>query len=40
MLTRDDLIREYRNRGASLPAVLLVYLLLLGTMGATAFAII
>lgn len=40
MLTRDDLIREYRARGATLPALLVVYALLLGTMGATALAII
>lgn len=40
MLTRDDLIREYRARGATFPALLLVYLIILGTMGATAFAIV
>jgi len=40
MLTRDDLIREYRTRSATFPALLLVYLIILGTMGATAFAII
>lgn len=40
MLTRDQLIREYRARGANFPALLLVYLVIIGTMGATAFAIV
>ena len=40
MLTRDDLIREYRTRRGTLPALLCVYLLLIGTMAATAFAIV
>lgn len=39
MLTKDDLIREYRNRSGSLPALLLVYGILVGTMVATAAAI-
>ena len=40
MLTRDQLIREYRARGATFPALILVYLVIIGTMGATAFAIV
>lgn len=40
MMTRDDLIREYRNRRGTLPALFFVYSLLLGTMAATAFAIV
>lgn len=40
MLTRDDLIRENRNRRGSLPALLMVYLIIVGTMAATAFAIV
>ena len=40
MLTRDDLIREARARGGSLPALILVYLVLLGAMAGSALAII
>lgn len=40
MLTRDNLIREYRARRGTLPALLIVYLILLATMAGTAFAII
>lgn len=40
MLTRDDLIREYRNRGGSFPALFLVYGIIFGTMAGTALAII
>jgi len=40
MITRDDLIREYRSRSATFPALLLVYLLIVGTLGLTAFAIV
>ena len=40
MLTRDDLIREYRARSATFPALALVYLVLIGTMALTAFAIV
>ena len=40
MITRDDLIREYRNRSASWPALVLIYGILIGTMALTANAII
>ena len=40
MLTRDQLIREYRNRSGSLPALLLVYGIIVGTMLGTAYAIV
>jgi hypothetical protein len=40
MITRDDLIREYRNRGASWPALVLVYGILVGTLVLTANAIV
>ncbi len=40
MLTRDTLIREARMRGGNLPAFVLVYALLLGTMFGTALAIV
>ena len=40
MLTRDQLIREYRARSGSLPALLLVYLAIVGTMAGTAYAIL
>lgn len=39
-MTRDDLIREARNRGASWPALVLVYVILIGTMAVTASAIL
>ena len=40
MLTRDDLIREHRARRGTLPALLVVYLILIATMAGTALAII
>lgn len=40
MLTRDDMIREYKNRSGNLPALLLVYAAIVGTMAGTAFAIL
>lgn len=40
MLTRDQLIREYRNRSGSLPALLVVYATLVGTMALTAMSIV
>ena len=40
MLTRDDLIREARTRGGNLPALLLVYMAIIGAMLGSAFAII
>jgi hypothetical protein len=40
MLTRNDLIREYRSRGGNLPGLLVLYAVLLGTMGLTAMAIV
>ena len=39
-MTRDKLIREARNNGASWPALVLVYGVLLGTLFLTANAII
>ncbi len=39
-MTRDQLIREIRNTGASWPALLIVYGVLLGTLFLTAQAII
>lgn len=39
-LTKDRLIREYENRRGTLPALLGVYGLILGTMLATGYAII
>ena len=38
MITRDQLIREYRTRGASWPALVVVYSMLVGTMIVTAMA--
>ena len=40
MLTRDDLIREARNRAGNLPTLLLVYLAIVATMAGSALAII
>ena len=41
MLTRDDITREARKRSrGNLPALLIVYGSLLGTMAGTALAII
>ncbi|MEM9430271.1 MAG: hypothetical protein AAGA32_12335 [Pseudomonadota bacterium] len=39
MLTREKLIREFNDRRASWPALLVVYGILVGTMIATAMAI-
>lgn len=38
-MTRDQLIREYRMRGASWPALVGVYLLIVATMVLSAMAI-
>ncbi|MEM9427256.1 MAG: hypothetical protein AAGA06_11200 [Pseudomonadota bacterium] len=38
MLTRDKLIREARMRGGNLPAFLVIYGLIVGTMVGTALA--
>lgn len=40
MLTREQLINEYRARGAGLPALLGVYALLLLVLGLTASVIV
>ncbi|WP_274608797.1 hypothetical protein [Vannielia litorea] len=40
MITRDDLIREYRSRSATFPAFAVVYLMIVGTLGLTAYAIV
>jgi len=40
MLTRDEMIRECRRRGAGFPALLVVYALIVATMLGTAFAIV
>lgn len=40
MLTRDDMIREYRSRAGTLPALLLVYGVLVGTMALSASAML
>lgn len=40
MLTRDDLIREYRSRRGTLPALVLVYGMIVGTMAVTALSIV
>lgn len=40
MLTRDDLVREYRARSGSLAALLFVYLILVATLVFTASAIV
>jgi len=39
-MNRDDLIREYRMRGASWPALVGVYAIIVGTMVFSAMAII
>ena len=39
-MTRDKLIREYRNAGSSWPALLIVYGMLVGTLLLTAQAIV
>lgn len=42
MLTKDELIQEFefRTRRGNLPGLLIVYAVILGTMGATAAAIV
>ncbi len=40
MLTRDDMIREYRSRAGSLPALLLIYAVLVSTLALSANAIL
>ncbi|SDK76612.1 hypothetical protein [Aliiruegeria lutimaris] len=40
MLTRDDMIREHRARSGSLPALVLVYSVLLSTLALSASAIL
>lgn len=40
MLTKDALIREYRDRAGSLPALLVVYAMIVATMLVTAWAIV
>ena len=39
MMTRDKMIREARMRGGNLPALVLVYGVIVGTMVGTALAI-
>lgn len=39
IMTRDEMIREYRMRGASWPALVGVYAIILGTMVLSAMAI-
>lgn len=38
-MTKDDLIREYNQRAASWPALLGVYLILVGVMAVSAISI-
>lgn len=38
-MNRDEMIREYRTRGASWPALIGVYAILVGTMVLSAMAI-
>lgn len=40
MMTKDDLIRETKMRGASWPALVIVYGMILGTMIATGMAMV
>ncbi|MDV7145386.1 hypothetical protein R3X27_22095 [Tropicimonas sp. TH_r6] len=40
MLTRDDMIREYQSRAGTLPALLLVYAVLVSTLALSANAIL
>ena len=40
MLTRDTLIREYRNRRGTGAGLVIVYLILLATMAGTAMSIV
>lgn len=39
-MTRDEMIRDARTRAGTLPAVFLVYGILLATMVATGFAMV
>lgn len=39
-MTRDQMIREFQNRRGTLPALIGIYGLILGTMVATGYAII
>ena len=38
-MNREDMIREYRMRGASWPALVAIYAIIVMTMIATAYAI-
>ncbi len=40
MLTRDDMIREYRSRAGTLPALLLIYGVLISTLALSASTIL
>ncbi len=40
MLTRDDMIREYRSRAGTLPALLMIYAVLLATLALSASSIL
>ena len=40
MPSREDLIREYRNRAGSLPGLVIVYACIVGTMALTAMTIV
>ena len=40
MLTRDQIIRDTRSKAGTLPAVLVVYGMILGTMIATGCAMV
>ncbi|NRP12542.1 hypothetical protein XMM379_002912 [Aliiroseovarius sp. xm-m-379] len=40
MLTRDEMIRDDRNRAGTLPAVLFLYGILVGTLVLTGMAVI
>ncbi|MEM8787461.1 MAG: hypothetical protein AAGE76_04285 [Pseudomonadota bacterium] len=40
MLTRDDLLKEVKARRGGFPALVIVYLILLGTMAGTAAAML
>ena len=40
MLTRDDMIREYRSRAGTLPALLMIYAGLVGVLVLSASAIV
>lgn len=40
MLTRDEMIRDARSRAGTLPAVLFLYSILVGTLVLTGMAVI